>query len=119
MNQNSSEDASDDRKANQTMLKSALATMSTEQLIELRSTAHRLKHLPFSRLVAVLFAEAVDSPMSDPGCTEHEPPKHNFAGESPEECRSEFLRDLFGEIERALVERSPSDESHSGDNHQS
>ena len=119
MNQNSSEDASDDCKANRTMLRSALATMSTEQLIELRSTAHWLKHLPFSRLVAVLFAEAADSPMSDSARTEHEPTKHNFAGESAEECRSVFLRDLFGEIERVLVERSPSDVSHSDDNHQS
>lgn len=118
MNQNSSEGASDGRKANQKMLRSALATMSTQQLIELKSTAHRLKHLPFTRLVAVLFAEAADLPLSDPDHTGPEPTKHNFAGESAEECRSMFLRDLFGEIERALVERAQSDESRSDENAQ-
>ncbi len=94
------------------MLRRALATMSIGQLVELKSTAHRLKHLPFTRLVNVLFTEAAD----DRARAERESHKHNFASESAEECRSVFLRDLFEEIERALAPRSRANEHHPGEN---
>lgn len=105
MSQDSSQSLPEDRSANRTMLRRALATMSSEQLDELKSTAHRLKHLPFTRLVEVLFTEADEEPGNDPVHTEHKSPKHNFAGDSAGECRSDFLRDLFEEIDRALALR--------------
>ncbi len=113
MDQDSKQASSAHRQANQTMLRHALATMSVEQLVEVKSTAHRLKHLPFTRLVNVLFTEAADD--RDQLRSEHESPKHNFAGESAEGCRSVFLMDLFDEIERALALSPRADEPDPGE----
>ena len=47
-------------KQNREVIESARTRISTAQLIDLRRTAHRFKHLPFTRLVEALFFQTKD-----------------------------------------------------------
>lgn len=107
---NSIDGAGEDQK----LLRNALSGMTTEQLMNLRKTAHRLKHLPFTRLVEVLFLEAEDWGEGNTEGPGRNLPEHNFAGESTNECHSNFLSDLFMEIERAMDSRTRMNESKAG-----
>ena len=82
--------------------------MSTAELLDLRTTARRLKHLPFTRLVEALFSQAADRSQASgeggDGVLEH-----NFAGEDTKHCQSEFVRELFRQIERALATKATQD----------
>ena len=84
------------------VIESALAGMSDAELIDLRTTAHRLKHLPFTRLVEALFSQAASRTEGgrEDGDSNRE---YNFAGEESEHSASEFVRELFRMIERALA----------------
>ena len=79
--------------------------MSTAELLDLRTTAHRLKHLPFIRLVEALFSQTAarnDGSMEEGDCTL----EYNFAGEQEGRAQSEFVRDLFRQIEAALATKA-------------
>lgn len=79
--------------------------MSAAELVNLRTTAHRLKHLPFTRLVEALFSQAAarsEGSAEERDCN----PEYNFAGEQNEHSRSEFVRELFRQIERALATKT-------------
>ncbi len=89
----------------QRLIENALGAMSDEELVDLRSTAHRLKHLPFMRLVEALFAQTEERGRGEATPTGTETREHNFAGESSEGCQSDFLRTLFTQIERVLAVR--------------
>ena len=87
------------------VIEGALAGMSAAELIDLRTTAHRLKHLPFTRLVEALFSQAASR--TEKGGEDGDPNgEYNFAGEESERSGSEFVRELFGMIERALATKT-------------
>ena len=91
--------------ADHAVIDRALAGMSATELIDLRTTAHRLKHLPFTRLVEALFSQAASR--TEKGGEDDDPDReYNFAGEESERSESEFVGKLFGMIERALATKT-------------
>ena len=87
------------------VIERALSGMSAEDLVDLRTTAHRLKHLPFTRLVEALFSQSADRGEDGADGRERNQ-EHNFAGELSGDCQSEFVRDLFRQIEQALAAKT-------------
>ncbi len=84
------------------IIERALSGMSGPELIDLRTTAHRLKHLPFTRLIEALFSQ--DAARGEDRVEGGDRGQvHNFAGEAGGHCQSNFVRDLFRQIEEALA----------------
>lgn len=90
--------AAHDRKT----LKTALRTMSVDQLRRLRSTIIRLKHLPFTKLTEVLFTESQDAEPtgSRSGRVQEDAPA--FATEFRGHYESEATHSLFEDVEAIL-----------------
>lgn len=79
--------------------------MSAPELVDLRTTAHRFKHLPFTRLVEALFLQSRDrgEDGAEKGAGSQE---HNFAGDSSEHCHSGYVRTLLQQIEEAIAAKT-------------
>ena len=87
------------------VIERALAGMFVAELVDLRMTAQRFKHLPFTRLVEALFLQSRDR---GEGSVEKgaESQEYNFAGDSSEHCRSEYVRTLLQQIEEAIAAKT-------------
>lgn len=90
------------KKTNRAVIERALHGMSEAELVDLWTTAHRLKHIPFTRLIEALSSQAADRRGNRvPGGDRDR--KYNSAGEGGGHCPSEFVQDLFRQIEDALA----------------
>ena len=91
--------------ADRAVIERALAGMSAAELIDLRTTAHRLKHLPFTRLMEALFSRRRIA--REKGCVDGDRDReYNFAGEESEHCQSEFVQELSGRSSDALATKT-------------
>ena len=83
-------------------LKTALHTMSVDQLRRLRSAIVRLKHLPFTKLTEVLFTESQEPGTKDSHSGRVQEDAPSFASEFRGHCESEATRSLFEDVEAIL-----------------
>ena len=84
----------------------ALRGMSDAELRALRTAAHRLKHLPFVRLVNVLLTEGMDAKLDDRDSCESKQIDHDFADGSTDRCGSRYTEDLLKRIDAEIRSRS-------------
>lgn len=88
------------------VIESVLRGMSGAELRDLRTAAHRLKHLPFARLVNVLLTEGMDARLDDRDSSESKQVDHDFADASTDRCASPYTEDLLKRIDIEILSRS-------------
>ena len=90
----------------------ALSAMSVAQLLDLRTTAHRFKHLPFARLMDALFRQEADRERrarEQPNSYWKIDEEQNLVCDPREPARSKFVEELFGLIDHALAAKEASE----------